>query len=122
MGINLKKKSVLKEMKKLFILYKNKKINYFHSTYYNQLQEIINNIKLNENDLSSPPLSEINYENEINYIDNNYILEKEENKEKKENMNIDIETIEDLEKFLNETFKIIDPTNVLETFRILYNL
>ena len=37
-------------------------------------------------------------------------------------MNIDIETIEDLEKFLNETFKIIDPTNVLETFRILYNL
>jgi hypothetical protein len=55
LGLNLNKKNIVKEMKKLFVIYKKEKYFYIHSQFYNELQEIIKNIKINENDLSSPP-------------------------------------------------------------------
>ena len=115
LGLNLKKKNLFNEMKKLYIIHKKEKYFFIHSQFYNELQEIIKNIKINENDLSSPPnpLSINNNENIINeqLINNNILLNKK-------SQNIDVSTIEELEKFINETFKVIDPKNELSFFKI----
>jgi len=114
-GIKLNNKSVEKELKKLYIIYKNKNYNFFHTTYYNDLQEILKKIHLNENNLSSPPSLNDNYnniKNENNISQKNFI---------NNNRDFDISTIKDLEQFLVDTFKEIDPNNELPNFNIALN-
>ena len=50
LGINLNKKSIKNEIQKLYYIHKNKKYFFIHSKYYNQLQEIIKNYKINESE------------------------------------------------------------------------
>lgn len=56
-GIKLEKSKIKKVMKKLYIIHKKKMIgNLFHSSFYEELQEIIKNMKANkEYNLPSPP-------------------------------------------------------------------
>lgn len=55
-GINLSKKSCEKEIKKLYIIYKLKKYEIFHSKMYEYLHEVIKNVKINNtNNLDCPP-------------------------------------------------------------------
>ena len=110
-GIKLNNKSVEKELKKLYIIHKNKNYNFFHTTYYNDLQEILKTIHINENDLPSPPSlndNDNNIKNENNISQKNLI----------NNKNFDVSTIKDLEQFLVDTFKEIDPNNELPNFNI----
>ena len=112
-GIRLNNKSVEKELKKLYIIHKNKNYNFFHTSYYEDIQEILKNIHINENDLPSPPslkqkYNDIKNENENNLSQKNVI----------NNNNLDVSTIKDLEQFLVDTFKEIDPNNELPNFNI----
>jgi len=137
-GLNIKKKSVLNEMKKLYFIHKNKKYDIMHSTFYFSIQEFIKNVKLNLSLLSSPPPNIISDEKKINLINNDKYNIENEKKEKsninnenpKENLkinksvekisSIDIEDIEEFEIFLNETFKLIDPMNELKAFQMSF--
>ena len=112
----------LEDIKKFFVIHKSRKYIFYHSDYYNKIQEIIKNININNNnDLSSPP--NVYFENKnINHINNllneeNKILEIYENKNKKkpnENINeknrkMDFnEAISDFEKFIKKTLGILD--------------
>ena len=108
LGINLKKTKSKKELKKSFLIHKNKYYKFVHSQFYNELQETLRNIDINSQDLSSPPSAFIpNFQEE-------QINENTENTYK----NIDVSAINDLEKFLDETFKLIDPKNELESFKV----
>ena len=109
LGINLKKKSVEKELKKLFAIQKNKKYLVFHSEFFTQLQEVVKNIKINQTDLSCPP----------NAMNPKILIS--DKKEKSDIINVKndgINIIEQLDNFLNETFKLIDPQNELKEFKI----
>jgi len=108
LGLNLKKKSVEKVMKKLYIIQKLQKYIAYHSEFYVTLQEIIKNISINKEDLSSPPILKNKKEKEI------------ENEEKKQDIKVDngINIIDELDTFLNETFKEIDPNDELKEFKI----
>ena len=90
-------------MSKLFLLHKNKSFFFVHSKYYNTLQQSLKEIVKNNNDLS---LNVKSSENKLN-------LDK---KIMSKNLNISI--LDDLEHFLNDTFKIIDPNRELEDFKI----
>ena len=55
-GLNLKKKNCEKEMKKIYAIHKNKNYEIIHSKIYEQIREIIKNIKINNiKDLDCPP-------------------------------------------------------------------
>ena len=123
LGININKKPIVKNLKKLFLIQKNKNYHCYHSTFYRELQEAIKNIDINKNDFSSPPGVILSNEEpkimapKVIDIHKNNI--KEENIiEKDESNHINLSTVEELENFLNETFKIIDPKNEMENFRI----
>ena len=111
--IKLKKKEIKNNMIKLFLIHKNKCYFYVHSKYYDELQQIMKEININDNnDLSSPPIQMSNIIMNLNApkIENNNI-----------NINnnsdiIDISALNELENFLSETFKKIDPNNELESF------
>ena len=115
LGLNLKKKSVEKELKKLFAIQKKKKYIIYHSEFFNSLQEVIKNIQINNNDLSCPPINM-----NINKIENQPKIEK---KIERKNSDDGINIIEQLDKFINDTFREIDPRNELKDFKIsLQNL
>ena len=123
LGINLNKKPIMKNMKKLFLIQKNKNYHCFHSTFYRELQEILKNIDVNQIDFSSPPGVIFSNEEHKIQIPKNFDVKmsniKEENIIEKDESNIiNLSTIQELEKFLNETFKVIDPKNEMENFRI----
>ena len=103
LGLNLKKKSVEKELKKLFTIQINKKYLVFHSDFFTKLQEVVKNIQINQTDLSCPP-------NVINLKS----LKSDIINVKNDGINI----IEQLDNFLTETFKVIDPQNELKEFKI----
>jgi len=116
-GIDFKNKRKfgrqIEDIKKFFVIHKSRKYIFYHSDYYNKIQEIIKNININNNDLSSPP--GVFFENKnINHINNllnkeNKILEIDENKNIKENRKMDFnEAISDFEKFIKKTLEIID--------------
>ena len=120
LGIDLDELSTEKELKKLFFIHKNKHYHFFHSNNYEKLQNIIKNIKINNNDLSSPPnprenkINENMTENEINKEKMNY-----SKSEMKKSINIKISIIEELNKlenFFKKTFELIDKENELKTF------
>ena len=111
LGLNLNKKSVEKELKKLYMIQKLNKYIPFHSEFYIQLQEVIKNITVNNDDLSSPPI--ISDKNKIEIKSSN---QKKKIKDKIEKSK-DIDIIDDLDNFLKETFKEIDPQNELEEFK-----
>ena len=72
LGINLKKKNCEKEMKKIYAIHKIKAYEIIHSKIYEQLQEIIKNIKINKiNDIDCPPSiqGKVNSENIIYNLD-----------------------------------------------------
>lgn len=120
-GINLTKKGTEKELKKLFLIHKNNNYHCVHTDYYNELQEILKNIDINEVDLASPPgINNSDTTNIINQTPNeeNEVQNNIEEGEEKKNKNVDVSTIEELENFLTETFQIIDPKNELKNFRI----
>ena len=110
LGLNLKKKSVEKDLKKFYILQKKKKYITYHSEFYNALQEVLKNIKINDNDLSSPPIN-MDLNKKVNELEKKEII--------KENISDEgISIIEQLDKFINDTFKEIDPMNELKDFKI----
>ena len=116
--LNIKlNKSNKNEIYKLYLLHKNKSIIHLESKYYTELQQIIREIGNDNNDLSCPPPTVI--KNPIIMI-----LDDKNKKGKKDNKNImDIKALDELENFLKETFKKIDPNNELSSFRIsLQNL
>ena len=88
---------------------------------------------MNDNDLSTPPsiisLNNNNIKNNINNINIDSILMNKDlknnniqsNEKEANNINNSLEIIKDLESFINETFKLIDPKNELEDFRISLN-
>lgn len=119
-GINLSKKSVEKDLKKLFLIHKNKNYHCVHSDYYNELQEILKNIEISDSDMSSPPgVTSPDLTNVISSYGENYISNNIENPNEIQcPQNKDVSTIEELEQFLNETFELIDPKNELKNFRI----
>lgn len=67
------------------------------------MQETLRNINLDLQDLSSPP-SAFNIGISQEEINN-------ENSEEKTYKNIDVSAINELEKFIDDTFKLIDPKN-----------
>ena len=109
LGLNLSKKSVEKDLKKLYSIQKIKKYFVFHSESYIKLQEVIKNIQVNKvnDDLSSPPPLMSQNKNIIINKDNKIISQNET-----------IKTIEKLDSFLKEIFKEIDPENELKEFKI----
>ena len=71
LGINLSKKSVSKEMKRLLVIQKKGYYHCFHSIFYREIQEILKNIVVDKNDLSSPPgISKSIDENNIKDVKN----------------------------------------------------
>ena len=114
LGINLNRQRIKREIQKLYYIHKNKKYFFIHSKYYNQLQKIIKNYKINESD-SSPILNDLSVETPYCSKLRNESLKKDKIQNYE---NIDISTIEELEIFLNETFKVIDPKNELGEFKI----
>jgi GTPase Era involved in 16S rRNA processing len=108
LGIKIEKKETKNELKNLFIIHNLKKYNFVHSEFYIELQNIISKISLNENDLSSPPSIFSTVKNELIDIKPKVI--------KKNNYNPFL-IIDELDKFINETFKLIDPTNELPEFK-----
>ena len=109
LGINLTKSKSKKELKKAFLIHKNKYYKIVHSPFYNELQETLRNINLCSEDLASPP-SAFNADTPQEEI-NDQISEEKAFK------NIDVSAINELEGFLDETFKLIDPKNELDSFR-----
>jgi len=82
-----------KEVEKLYFIYKNH--NYYHSyfKFSEQVQGFLNNVQINST---------------------NSREEYKSNESQKNNASI----IEEFENFLDETFKVIDPTNEMEIFKI----
>ena len=103
LNLNIKK-NTMEELKIIYYIHKNQNYIFFHSEYYNKLQEIINNIKIN---ISNKNEKKENKENNNNNI--------EEGKQLNKN---NISLIEDIDKFLNVIFKEIDPEKELSEFRI----
>ena len=101
--INLNDKATKKNMSKLFLLHKNKSFFFVHSKYYNTLQQSLKEIATNNNYLS---LNFKSSESKLNY--NKKIMTK----------NLNISILDELEHFLDDTFKIIDPNRELEDFKI----
>ena len=108
-------------MKSLFFIHKKNKYHLFHSTFYVQLQKIFKNINQIKDDLSSPPPNVISTKgfNELNPLSINQNTKNLENNNIEFSTYIDISTIDELDIFLKEKFKIIEPKNELENFKIL---
>ena len=117
LGINLQDEDIKNEIQKLYYAHKNKKYFLIHSKYYNQLQEIIKNYKINSID-SFPLLKYISIKTPYCSKLRSESFIKDKIIKKRNSVNIDISTIEELETFLNETFKIISPENEMELFKI----
>ena len=113
-----KRKSLEKEMKKLYTIQKMKKYEIYHSESFIQLQEIIKNINIDNDNLASPPI--IPYDmKDINFInENKENFEKDNKTQSLKYINNDIIIIEELDNFLNNTFKEIDPNNEFKNFKV----
>ena len=118
LGINTKKKDILKGLKKIYKIHKEKKWQIYHSESFNKLQLIIENIN-NANELITelldspaapcPPNPEKSEKkNSINNISDK-IIKLEDNY-----LNI----VNDLDNFLNKFLKIIDGNNELKNYRM----
>ena len=96
-NIDLNNNNVKNNMVTLFLLYKNKNKNiyYNYSKYYNNLQTIIKEIKINNND----NFNIINIDEQNNIGNNNKKI---------------IDCLDKFDNFLKETFKLIDPDNELK--------
>jgi len=106
---NIKNNNVKKVLKNLYLIHKQKSYFYTPTEYYMELQNKINSITLDDNkeDMCSPPtvISNKNIEKNIikrsfSNIDNPYLV------------------INELDDFINETFKIVDPNNEMPEFKL----
>ena len=98
-------------LKKLFLLYKNKGILYDFPKYNYALQEIIKKICINSNiDINNNIIININNNN----INNQIINENPQNNEYKSQMII---KLKELDTFLKDTFKLIDPNDDLKKYK-----
>ena len=107
---NIKNSNAKKVLKNLYLIHKEKNYNYIHTDFYLELQNKINSICLNNNkeDMCSPPIAIYNK----NIEDSNII--------KKSDSNIDNPylVINELDDFITETFKIVDPNNEMPEFKL----
>ena len=103
LNINLEDKNVKNNMIKLFILNKTKNLYYYHLKYYNKINDIMKTI--NSKDLSFQP-QQMNIQ--IINLD-------EQKKEKRYEI---INSLNEFDNFLKDTFKIIDLNNKLEGFNL----
>ena len=90
---HLGKKGNLEEVKKLYYIYKNHNYHHSYFKFNDQVQELLSNLK-------------------INLI--NFHEEYKSNDSQKKNVTL----IEEFDNFLDETFKVIDPKNEMEIFKI----
>ena len=104
-NIKLKSKETKNVMIKLFLIHKNNASICIHSKYYDELNKIMKEINTSSNDLSSPPVPK-----NIN-IKNLNITKKENNNK------IDIQTLDELENFIKDSFNKIDPNNDLDCIK-----
>ena len=95
-NIDLDDEDIKDNMIKLFLLHKDRNIFYIHSKYYNELQQIIKEIKINNNGFI---FDIINIDNQNN-----------------ENSNNIIKSLDEFDNFLRDTFQRIDPNNELKEF------
>ena len=93
-GLRLENSEVKKEMKKLFLAHKNSLIFYDNLKYFDKIKQIMKEIDKNNEDLILIP-----YNNEI-------IINTNEENNKNKDLNI---SLEELDNFLKEAFKRIDP-------------
>ena len=103
--INIRNKDIKNNMIKLFILHKNKNIYYENLIYYNKLNQILKEINNINNDIIIHPPPN----------DNKIINLDEQKKEK--NYEI-LYSLDELDNFLKDTFKRIDPNNELKEFNL----
>lgn len=125
-GIKLEKNKVKKELKKLFVIHKEKIYMCIHSDSYNKLQDIIDKIIIESEDLSTPPgifdiKNKIDKKNKSNSNNINLVNLNEINNEIIENNKKDIKynlsIIQDLDDFINNTFKLLNANNELGDFK-----
>ena len=110
LNIKLTKENIKNDMIKLFLIHKNKYTFYIRLKYYDEIHKIMKSINTNE-DLFSPSLPP------------NIEIKPIKSVPLKPSNNMDLEALNELENFINETFKKIDPMNELESFKIsLQNL
>ena len=113
-GINIKNEDIKNNMKKLFIIHKNKYIFYENLKYFDKIIKIMNDIE--EDKKIDQLIDNVADSDNFNLIN----IDEEENKN---NNILDITLLDNLDNFLKETFTKIDPLNELAEFKIsLQNL
>jgi len=109
---NIKSNNVKKVLKNLFLIHKEKIYNFVHTEFYMELQNKINSIILDNNkeDMCSPP----------SVISKKTIEQNNINQSSLSDSNIDNPylVINELDDFINETFKIVDPNNEMPEFKL----
>ena len=108
-GLRLENSETKQDMKKLFLAHKNSLLFYDNLKYFDKIKQIMKEIdKTNEDIFLIPDNNDIIINiNEQNNINNNI------------NNDLNI-SLEELDNFLKETFKRIDPFNQLEEFKIVF--
>ena len=108
LGIKLENKKIQKELNKLYLIHYLKQYSFIHTDFFEQLQNIINNINLNQYDLSSPPCALYSIKNKS--IENNSSISDP------------FLLINEFDSFIKESFKIIDLSNELPLFKLSYDI
>ena len=109
----IKSNNLKKVLKNLFLIYSEKNYNFIHSEFYNELQNVMNSINIDKNDMSSPS-SAFESKDKININLN----KKNKNEKPKVNINKPFLVINELDNFINETFKVIDQDNEMPEFKL----
>jgi GTPase Era involved in 16S rRNA processing len=109
---NIKSNNVKKVLKNLFLIHKEKNYYFIHTEFYMELQNKINSIILvnNKDDMCSPPSAISKAKIEQNNINQNSLSDS--------NIDNPYLVINELDDFINETFKIIDPNNEMPEFKL----
>ena len=107
---NIKNNNVKKVLKNLYLIHKEKNYFYTPTEYYMELQNKINSISIdnNQEDMCSPPT----------VISNKNIEQKNIIKRNFSNLDNPDLVINELDDFINETFKIVDPNNEMPEFKL----
>ena len=109
---NIKNNNAKKILKNLFLIHKEKNYNFIHTEFYMELQNKINSISVDNNngDMCCPPSAISD-----NKIVQNKIIKKNLTDSNLDNPNL---VINELDDFINETFKIVDPNNEMPEFKL----
>jgi GTP-binding protein EngB required for normal cell division len=109
---NIKSNNVKKVLKNLFLIHKEKNYYFIHTEFFMELQNKINSISLDNNkeDMCSPPSAISKKTIEQNNINQSLLSDSNI-----DNPNL---VINELDDFINETFKIVDPNNEMPEFKL----